>query len=75
MKKNEPYHESAILYNEILAQAAESAAERVPHPVVKKWCVGIGKQHRFHEARHRAALEKLQQKNAATAEKENNQNG
>jgi hypothetical protein len=57
--KDRSYHESAILYNEGLAITAEEQTDRVEHPIVKKWNIAVGKQHRFHEKRHRAALDKL----------------
>jgi hypothetical protein len=63
MQKNVTYHSSAILYNEMLAEGAREAAEKVEHPVVKGWCTGIANQHDFHAERHRRALEKL--KNAS----------
>ena len=73
MKKDETYHTSAIDYNGEIADLAEGLAERIPHPIVQKWCRAVAKQHRFHEKRHRAALEKLLMK-TAEAEKEQ-QNG
>lgn len=73
MKKDETYHNSAITYNEEIAVLAEGLAERIPHPIVQTWCRAVAKQHRFHEKRHRDALEKLRKK-AAAAEKEK-QNG
>jgi len=69
MKKDETYHNSAITYNEEIAVLAEGLAERIPHPIVQTWCRAVAKQHRFHEKRHRAALEKLLKK-TAEAEKE-----
>lgn len=57
--KDRSYHESAIVYNEGLARAAEEQADRVEHPIPKKWNNAVAKQHRFHEKRHRAALEKI----------------
>lgn len=60
--KDRSYHESAIVYNEGLALAAEGQAEKVEHPIPKKWNNAVAKQHRFHEKRHRAALEKLIQR-------------
>ena len=57
--KDRSYHESAIVYNEGLAIAAEELTDKVEHPDPKKWVVAVAKQHRFHEKRHRAALEKL----------------
>ena len=69
MKKDETYPLSAISYNETLAVCAEELAEEVLNPVVQKWCRAVAKQHRFHEKRHRAALEKLR-KRTAGGEKE-----
>lgn len=59
MQKNQAYHEAAIQYNEGLAVAAEELAPTLPHEEVKKWCVAVGKQHRFHAKRHKSALDKL----------------
>lgn len=70
MKKDEAYHLSAIQYNETLAVCAEGLADEVLNPVVQKWCRAVAKQHRFHEKRHRAALEKLRKRTAEVAEKE-----
>ena len=56
--KDRSYHESAIVYNEGLAKAAEAQADSIEHPIPKKWNNAVAKQHRFHEKRHRAALEK-----------------
>lgn len=60
MQKDKTYHQSAIEYNDALAVAAEEQAEKVEHPVIKKWCTSVAKQHRFHSKRHARALEKLQ---------------
>lgn len=57
--KDRSYHESAIVYNEGLAVAAEEQADLVEHPIPKKWNNAVAKQHRFHEKRHRAALDKI----------------
>lgn len=73
MKKDETYHNAAILYNEEIAVLAEGLVERINHPIVQKWPRAVAKQHRFHEKRHRAALDKLLKK-TAEAEKEQ-QNG
>ena len=59
MQKDQAYHEAAILYNEGLAEFAETLAPKLKHEVVQKWCVGVGKQHRFHAKRHRSALNKI----------------
>lgn len=59
MQKTPAYHEAAIQYNEGLAEAAEDLAPSIEHDEVKKWCVSVGKQHRFHAKRHRSALNKL----------------
>ena len=69
MKKDETYHNAAITYNEEIAVLAEGLAERLPHPIVQKWCQAVAKQHRHHEKRHRAALAKLFER-TAEAEKE-----
>lgn len=66
MQKTEAYHEAAIQYNEGLAEAAEKLAPTLEHDEVKKWCIAVGKQHRFHAKRHRSALSKLQTKQEAT---------
>lgn len=63
--KDRSYHEGAILYNEELADKAEELIERIEHPVPKKWVTSVAKQHRFHEKRHRAALERLDQREQA----------
>lgn len=62
MQDKEVYHASAVQYNEALALAAEKEAESVQDPVVKKWCLAVAAQHRFHLKRHRAALAKVQGK-------------
>jgi len=59
MQKDQSYHESAILYNEELAEFAENLAPTLEHAEVQKWCTAVGKQHRFHAKRHRSALNKL----------------
>ncbi len=59
MEKDSTYHTSAVQYNEGLAEAAEKLAETLKHPEIQKWCRGVGKQHRFHAKRHKAALSKL----------------
>lgn len=66
--KDRSYHESAIAYNEGLAICAEAQADSIEHPIPKKWNAAVGKQHRFHEKRHRAALEKLIAREAAEAD-------
>lgn len=59
MQKTQAYHEAAIEYNEGLAEAAETLAPTLEHEEVQKWCVAVGKQHRFHAKRHRSALNKF----------------
>ena len=66
--KDRSYHESAIVYNEGLAIAAEELTDKVEHPDPKKWVVAVAKQHRFHEKRHRAALEKLLRREAESTD-------
>jgi hypothetical protein len=65
MQKDQAYHESAIAYNEGLAEYAENLATTLEHEEVKRWCTAVGKQHRFHAKRHRNALNKLLLKQAA----------
>ena len=59
MEKDATYHSSAVQYNEGLAEAAEALAKTLKHPEIKKWCVSVGKQHRFHAKRHKSALAKI----------------
>lgn len=59
MQKDQSYHESAIKYNEGIAEFAENLAPTLEHAEVQKWCTSVGKQHRFHAKRHRSALNKL----------------
>jgi hypothetical protein len=65
MQKDQAYHESAIAYNEGLAEFAENLVPTLEHDEVKRWCTAVGKQHRFHAKRHRNALNKLLMKQAA----------
>lgn len=59
MPKSRQYHEDAILYNEVLAEAAEDVAKKIKDPEIRKWPTSVGKQHRFHASRHKKALAKL----------------
>lgn len=59
MQKDQAYHEAAILYNESLAGFAENLAPTLKHEEIQRWCVSVGKQHRFHAKRHRSALNKI----------------
>lgn len=59
MEKGIPYEQDAVLYNEVMAEAAEQLTDRVEHPTIKKWVVGIGKQHRAHASRHQKKLDRL----------------
>lgn len=65
--KDRSYHESAIVYNEGLLNAALAQADKVEHPVPKKWNASVAKQHEFHLKRHRAALDKLDARETAQA--------
>lgn len=65
MQKDQTYYESAIAYNEGLAEFAENLVPTLEHEEVKRWCTAVGKQHRFHAKRHRAALVKLLSKQEA----------
>ena len=59
MLKDKSYHESAVLYNDTLAAAAEKLLSEVEHPYVKSWCHNEIKRYRSHARKHRAALERV----------------
>lgn len=59
MQKDQTYHESAIAYNEGLAEFAENLVPTLEHEEVRRWCAAVGKQHRFHAKQHRSALNKF----------------
>lgn len=59
MAKNAVYHESAVLYNQKMATAANELVDEVEDPDVKKWCRSVAKQHEFHLERHEKSLDKL----------------
>lgn len=61
MLKDVSYHESAVRYNEELQVYAEKVAETLEHPEIKKWCLSVARQHKFHAGRHKKALQKLQE--------------
>lgn len=65
MSKSATYHESAVIYNETLAECAKSLSESLEDPEVSKWCAAIGRQHDFHAGRHRRALNRLAASNEA----------
>lgn len=56
------YHEAAVDYNEKMAETAEGLADSLEHDIIKRWCVSIGKQHRYHANLHRRALNRLKAK-------------
>lgn len=56
------YHESAIVYNDALAEFAKELSSRIEHPEVARWPLAISKQHEFHAERHRNSLAKLKQR-------------
>lgn len=60
MDHDASYYRDAVRYNEVLAEAAEGVATQLVDPTIKKWATGVGKQHRWHEKRHRGALAKLE---------------
>lgn len=61
MPKDAAYHESAIRYNQEIAQFAEDLAPTLEDEEVQRWSRAVAKQHRFHEGRHKKALSKLSQ--------------
>lgn len=70
MLKDRSYHESAIQYNEELAEFAEGLAERIEHEEVARWSRSVAKQHRFHAGRHKKALQKLDTQSVKTVDTE-----
>lgn len=74
MQKDRSYHESAIEYNEELAEFAEELSDRLKskygeqEPV--RWSLSVAKQHKFHAGRHRKALQKLDSQNVKTVSTE-----
>lgn len=68
MQKDAGYHTAAIMYNEELADFAEELSERVGNEEVARWCRAIAKQHRFHCAQHKRALEKVERRAKEQAE-------
>lgn len=74
MQKDRNYHESAIEYNEEIAEFAEALSGRLKdkygeqEPV--RWSLSVAKQHRFHAGRHKKALQKLENQNLTTVNTE-----
>lgn len=74
MNKDRNYHESAIEYNEEIADFAEALSGRLKakygeqEPV--RWSLSVAKQHRFHAGRHHKALQKLENQNVSTVNTE-----
>lgn len=64
MQKENSYHRDAVRYNEALAEAAEAVSAELDHPEPKQWATSVGKQHRFHQKRHQAALDKAEREQA-----------
>jgi hypothetical protein len=50
------YHEDAIRYNNIMADAAYKVAKEVQTKQVQHWAWSIGRQHREHAKKHRKTL-------------------
>lgn len=57
MRKDLSYYESAIEYNAAIAEFAEQVAPTLKNEEVRRWCLALAKKHRFHETKHRRALE------------------
>lgn len=62
MAKDASYHKAAIKYNESLAEAASKLAETLEHEVIKRWCRGVARQHRFHAMKHKKLLNRMENK-------------
>lgn len=61
------YYRAAVKYNEELATFAGNLAEDLDDDVVKRWCLSVSRQHKFHAAKHGRLLaraEKLEQEEA-----------
>lgn len=65
MEKDATYHESAIQYNEELADFANKLSKRLKHEEIARWSRAVAKQHNFHAARHKRALRKVVSEKAA----------
>ena len=63
MSKDASYHEAAVYYNEQLAIRAEQLVDEISERFGEvdpfRWARSVGKQHRFHEGRHKKALDKI----------------
>lgn len=63
MSKDASYHEAAVFYNEQLAIRAEELVTEIGEKFGEvdpyRWARSVGKQHRFHEGRHKKALDKI----------------
>lgn len=69
MPKDATYHESAIIYNREIAQFAEDLAPTLSDEEVQRWSRAVAKQHRFHEGRHKKALNKIREQEQDDYEK------
>lgn len=69
-QKDAVYHESAIQYNDEIAEFTDELAERIADPEVSRWSRAVAKQHRFHSGRHKKALSKLSSSDEETVETE-----
>lgn len=58
--KDQSYHEAAVSYNKQLFEHAKEVAETIDHPIIRKWCLAVANQHKFHLGRHEKALKKLE---------------
>lgn len=70
MPKDASYHRAAVRYNEQLAIRAEELVDELEHEEVSRWARSVGKQHRFHEGRHRRALDKIEHGGKKTVQTE-----
>jgi hypothetical protein len=71
MQKDISYHQSAIQYNEELADFAEDLSKRLENAEVAKWAQSVSKQHRFHAGRHKKSLANIEDGNVPGVETNN----
>lgn len=59
MAKDISYHQAAVEYNKVMQEAARGLVESIQHPLIKKWCLSIARQHEFHGKKHQRSVDRL----------------